>query len=148
MNIQSIVRFANANGKGVGLGTVVSQRRVVTMGYVIQEALGLSPENDLMPTDPVSFQMPFSSSRAMISSRVIGWAPTLPGASMSIAVLEVPSESENFLSPAPLISARDTNFFFRPTIQDVDSKFDWCRRPVYQRDARRRTSKWTRSVAT
>jgi hypothetical protein len=109
-NIQSIVRFNDAEGKIVGLGTIVSQRCVVTMGFVIQYALGL-PHNDAsMPTGPVSFQMPFSSGKAMISSRVISWEPI--GEKFHIAVLAVSSESENFLSPAPLITARDTNFFF------------------------------------
>jgi TIR domain len=62
----------------------------------------------------VSFQMPFSSSQAMISSRVIGWTQTSLHEKWDthIVVLEVSSESEDFLSPALPISARDTNFHF------------------------------------
>jgi hypothetical protein len=79
MNLQSIVRFVDTKGQFIGMGTIMSHRCVVTLGYIVQGALGLSEGDDSIPSDPVSFQMPFSSGQAMISSRVIGWTPTSLG---------------------------------------------------------------------
>jgi hypothetical protein len=128
MKPQSIVRFRDAKGQTVGMGVVVAPRRVVTLDYVIRAALGRRqlaldekgnpPRSISMATQEVSFELPFSSSTAVISSRVVGWhryfndpGPSRIG-SLHIVVLETSSEAEDFLSPAPLISARDTNFYF------------------------------------
>ena len=66
-----------------------------------------------MPTEPVSFRIVLSSSETFISSRVVGWSSTIPGNKgfAKIAVLAVSLENEDFLPPAPLVSARDTNFY-------------------------------------
>jgi hypothetical protein len=114
MNAQSIVQFSDANGEFAGMGVVVAPRRVVTTNDVIKSALGQLEESDSMPTEAVSFRLLFSSSTIAISSRVVGWHLASRGRRTPsyIAVLETSSESADFLSPAPLISARDTNFYF------------------------------------
>jgi len=53
-----------------------------------------------------------SSSKVLISSQVVGWNPIVPGKEFSeIAILAVSPQSQDFLSPALLLGARDANFY-------------------------------------
>jgi hypothetical protein len=106
--IKSITRFANREGNYVGMGTVISQRCVVTTGDVIKDALGLFYDKESILNTVVPFLV-LSSTKTLISSNVVGWTPVKDYS--EIAILAVSSEGEEFLSPASLMRAGDTDFY-------------------------------------
>lgn len=86
----SIVRIFAANDNVMGAGFLVSDRHVLTCAHVVAEALGVTNNTVVMPTELVEFDMPLLNAGQRVSGRVVFWQPVNPGQlGQDIAVLEV-----------------------------------------------------------
>ena len=85
------VRLLTEDGTPVGIGTLVSDRHILTCAHVVNTALARAILNQNQPSEPVRVDFPFAKAGGPWRARVIHWVPppTADRAGDDIAGLEL-----------------------------------------------------------
>jgi V8-like Glu-specific endopeptidase len=70
-----IVRILGPDGRPAGVGTLVTERRVVTCAHVVNAALGLDPRQQKQPDAPVTLDFPLAGGALTLTATVERWLP-------------------------------------------------------------------------
>ncbi|MEB3180125.1 MAG: AAA-like domain-containing protein [Nostocaceae cyanobacterium] len=109
----SIVRIYSNNGKVVGAGFLVSQKRILTCAHVMCDAFVLSRETTQMPDGEVSLDFPLLTAKQLFKARVVFWRPVSPDEfAEDIAGLELESLPPAGAKPTLLMTYE--NFWGNP----------------------------------
>ncbi len=109
----SIVRIRAANGRTIGAGFLVGDRRVLTCAHVVAGALGLP--NDAPEVQKPGFSektrflldFPLVAPEQRLTARVVCWQPALPDGSGDVAGLELMDAPPAGASPVRLVKAEE-----------------------------------------
>jgi hypothetical protein len=69
------VRLRTAAGQPAGLGALVTESHILTCAHVVNAALGLPPNAQDRPKDPVTVDFPLLPGAPRVRARVTIWVP-------------------------------------------------------------------------
>src|SRR5215467_2266506 len=106
---KSIVRIFNTAGAVVGVGFLVSGKRLFTCAHVVADALDIPRNTQQAPTSAIHLDFPLVAAGQALSARVIYWLPIRAGTATPLAyeedivILELegacPEVAQPFCSP-------------------------------------------------
>src|SRR5689334_11130151 len=70
-----IARILGPDGKPAGVGTLVTERHVVTCAHVVNVALGMDPRQQRQPDGTVTLDFPLAGAAPTLTATVERWLP-------------------------------------------------------------------------
>jgi len=103
----AIARIRTINGRVVGAGFLVGQRRVLTCVHVVAQALGTPKDALEAPQGAVLLDFPLVAPEQWLNARVVCWQPVRPDGSGDVAGLELLNDPPAGIRPVRLVQADD-----------------------------------------
>jgi len=103
----AIIRIRTPDGRVVGAGFLVGQRKILTCAHVVSQALGLPSDTLEVPQAEVHLDFPLVTPGQHLTARVVCWQPALPDGSGDVAGLEPVNTLPAGASPVRLVKAEE-----------------------------------------